>query len=222
MHDPADSEWMTLGFGVTALGASFHNDWTLQADDRRDHLTHLYRPQGDPTPILLLIEDLLRLRNSGLDGTEIDLLWQATDVSYGVPGIAGEEREWLDEVLAWAVPLARGRGACADSVMTYPTCVPNGTSPAAATHRRLTAQVLDLVELLDQDGHGDTPLGATRAALRRCATTVCAELAFRFLVGALSRFAVRLSPAHYSRLEHLGTAFGYGPHVVDAAAYLVI
>ncbi|MFF4321221.1 hypothetical protein [Streptomyces sp. NPDC001568] len=222
MHDLADREWVTLGFGVTALGASFHNDWILQADDRRDYLTRLYLPEGDPTPIVLLIEDLLRLRDSGLGGTEIDLLWQATDVSLGVPGIGGEEREWLDEVLAWAVPLARGRGACADSVTTYPACVPHGTSPAAAAHRRLTAQVLDLVELLDQDEHGDTPVDGTRAALRRCATTVCADLAFRFLVSALMRFAVRLSPAHYGCLERLGTAFGYGPHVVDPAAYLVI
>ncbi|MGW7318917.1 hypothetical protein [Streptomyces sp. NPDC054865] len=164
---------------------------------------------------------LLRLRDPGLSGTEIDLLWQATDVSFGVPAIGGEEREWLDEVPAWAVPLARGRGASTGSVTTYPACVPDGASPAAAEHRRLTAQVLDLVELLDKDGHGDTPLGATRAAPRRCATTVCAELAFRFLVSALMRFAVRLSPARYGRLERLGTAFGYGPHVVDAAAFLV-
>ncbi|MFJ3636512.1 hypothetical protein [Streptomyces sp. NPDC090112] len=219
MHDLPEHDWVTLDFGVTALGASFHSDWILQADDRRDHLNHLYQPEGDPTPVLLLIEDLLRLRDSGLSGTEIDLLWQSTDVALGVPGIAGEEREWSDEVLAWAVPLAQGRGARTDSVTTYPACVPDGPSSAAAAHRRLTNQVLDLVELLSQDGAGDTPLDATRAALRRCASTVCSELAFRFLISALMRFAVRLSPLHYGRMERLGASFGYGPHVVDAAAY---
>ncbi|MFF3019465.1 hypothetical protein [Streptomyces sp. NPDC057939] len=51
---------------------------------------------------------------------------------------------------------------------------------------------------------------AASAVLRRCATTVCAELAFRSLLSALVRFAVPLSPAHYGRLGSLGAVFGSG------------
>ncbi|WP_326594080.1 hypothetical protein [Streptomyces sp. NBC_01294] len=223
MHNPvAERDELTFGFGATDLGSSFHGDWVLYAETELDHITHWYGPEGGPTRLLLLIEDLLRLRDSGLDGEEINLLWRATDPQLGgSPEIRGQEREWLDRVLAWAVPVALARGASVESCTTYPVCVPDGTSAAAAEHRRLTAEVVDLVGLLNQHCESHTPLDATQAALRRCAETLCAELAFRSLLCAASHFSTQLSPATYSRLERLSTAFGYGPHVVDAVKYLM-
>ncbi|MEU6760531.1 hypothetical protein [Streptomyces sp. NPDC046685] len=224
MHDPAaQNEWVVFDFGVTALGASFHGDWILDAEDELEHvLTYLGPPEGDPTGIALLIEDILRLRDSGLDGDELNLLWRATDPPHGgSPEFRGAERAWLEQLLAVAVPLAGARGASEADCTTYHRCVPDGTGAAAVEHRRLAAEVVDLVGLLDQSQPwAHTPLEQTRQALVRCAETVCSELAFRFLVNAAHQFCSRLSLETYGRLERLSAAFGHGPHVVDAVKYL--
>ncbi|MEU6164172.1 hypothetical protein [Streptomyces tanashiensis] len=225
MHNPeAQHEWMDFDFGVTALGASFHGDWVLDAEDELDHVrTYLGAPECDPMGLTLLIEDVLRLENSGLDGEELNLLWRATDPPHGgSPEIRGAERAWLERLLDLAVPLARSSGASEADCTSYPACGAGGPSAAAVEHRRLAADVVELVEILDQrQGWSREPPEQTRDALVRCAETVCSELAFRFLLRAANQFCTRLSPETYSRLERLGAAFGYRPHVVDAVRYLV-
>ncbi|MFJ8534126.1 hypothetical protein [Streptomyces sp. NPDC093591] len=230
MHDPAaQHEDMTFDFGATALGASYHGDWMLDAENELDHVVRWYGldgdladSEGDPTGLLLLIEDVLRLRESHLQGEELNVLWRATDQPLGgSPEIRGRERAWLDELLSVVVPFAQTLGASPASCATYPACVPDGTSPAAAEHRQRTAEVVDLVALLNQQGNDPIPLPDMRAALVRCAETVCSELAFRFLLRAMQRYRMPLTPQIYTRLETLGSAFGYGPHVVDEIANLV-
>ncbi|MGF0171146.1 hypothetical protein ACQF36_11680 [Streptomyces sp. Marseille-Q5077] len=221
MHDPAAQHGdMTFDFGVTELGTSFHQDWTRYAGTVVEHVHNSYGFEGDPGRVLLLIEDLLRLRDSRLDGRDLHLLWSTTDDG-GSPWILGRERAWLDELLAAVVPLAQTRDASPASCTTYPACVPDGTSPAAAEHQLRTPEVVDLVALLNQQGDDHIPLPDMRAALIRCAETVCAELAFRFLLRATRRYWMPLTPQIYTRLENLGNAFGYGPHVVDGVANLV-
>ncbi|MGW7052951.1 hypothetical protein [Streptomyces sp. NPDC054887] len=222
MHNPvAERDDLIFDFGATDLATTFHLDWTNYADDALDHIAQRYGTQGDPTSVLLVIEDLLRLRTSVLRGEEIGLLWRATGISLGAPHLPGKEREWLDEVLSFLVPIARSRGASVASCSTVPPCVPDGASPAAIEHRRLTPEVVALVGLLSQSRQSDVPLGLTRTTLRRCAETVCAELAFRFVLCAANSWGTRLSPETYGRLERLSAAFGHGPHVVDAVRYLV-
>ncbi len=222
MHNPvAERDDLTFDFGATELATSFHRDWSSYADSALDHIAQQYGTQGDPARILLLVEDLLRLRASVLSGEEIGLLWRAADISLGAPDMPGKEREWLDEVVSSVVPIARSRGASGASCSTFPPCVPDGASPAALEHRRLTAEVVALVGLLSQSRRSDAPLGPAQATLRRCAETVCAELAFRFMLCAVNCFGTRLSPEAYDRLERLSTAFGHGQHVVDAVKYLV-
>ncbi|MEV7559190.1 hypothetical protein [Streptomyces sp. NPDC089795] len=221
MHNPvAERDDLAFDFGATALGRSFHYDWTNYAVSPLDHIAQRYGEKGDPTPILLLVEDLLRLRDSDLSGGEINLLWCATDIALGAPVTAGKERDWLQEVVSFVVPLAKSRGASTAACSTYPECVPDGTSPAAVEHRRLTAEVVELVGLLNQRSGHEVPLASMQEALRRCAESVCTELAFRFLLCAANHFYAQLSPATYGRLERLGTAIGYGPHVVDGVRYL--
>ncbi|MEG3630712.1 hypothetical protein [Streptomyces poriticola] len=228
MHDPAaQHDWVVFDFGVTGLGASFHGDWVLYSGTALEHaLTHLggSDPEPDPERVLLLIEDVLRLRDSGLSGEDLSALWRATGTPMdGQPEIGGREHAALDRLLAMAVPLARARGASRERVTTYPSCVPDGASPAAVEHRRRTADIVSLAGLLGREGPEGADLrpAATRRAVVRCAETVCAELAFRFLLCAVGSFAVPLSPASYARLEEVAAAFGYGPHIVDAVEYLV-
>ncbi|MEW2136552.1 hypothetical protein AB0892_08095 [Streptomyces sp. NPDC005409] len=220
MHDPAGQhEHVTFDFGVTRLGASFHQDWSSNADTPLEHVLNLYGPDGDPGFVLPIVEDILRLRDSCLDGQDLHLLWSA--IGDGTPWILGRERVWLDELLSAIIPLAQARGASPASYTTYPVCVPVGASAAAAEHRQLAAEVVDLVGLLDQvQPWAHTPLEQTRQSLIRCAETVCSELAFRFLVNAPHQFCSRLSLDTYGRLERLSAAFGHGPHVVDTVKYL--
>ncbi|MGW2561583.1 hypothetical protein ACWCXB_20465 [Streptomyces sp. NPDC001514] len=224
MHEPAvQQEWVDFDFGVTALGASFHGDWCLTADDALDHVRAYYGTEGDPTGLILLIEDILRLRDSSLTGDELNLLWSAAESpGGGSPEIRGAERPWLELLLGAVTTLARARGASEQDCTVHPGCVPEGTTAAAAEHHRLTADVLDLIGLLDQ-GRSELrmPLAPTQEALRKCAVTVCSELAFRFLLNALNQAWAGLSPESYGRLERLGTAFGYGPYVVDRLQYLM-
>lgn len=229
MHDrESQHEWMDFDFGVTALGSSFHGDWVLDAEDELDHVrAYLGAPEGDPTGLILLVEDILRLRDSGLDGEELNLLWRATDPPYGgSPEIRGAERAWLERLLDVAVPLARASGASEADCSSYPPCGVGGQSAVAVEHRRLAADVVELVGSLGQRPDRshvplEPPLEPVRDALVRCAETVCSELAFRFLLRAADKLCSRLSPVTYRRLERLGAAFGYGPHVVDAVRYLV-
>jgi hypothetical protein len=223
MHDPAaQRDEIVFDFGLTALGASFHGDWCLDAEDELDHVLTYLGPEGEPAGLSLLVEDILRLRDSGLDGGELGLLWHATDPPHGgAPEIRGAERAWLDRLLSVVVPLATARGASKESCTNHPGCVPDGTSAAAVEHRRLAGEVVELTGLIDQRAEGHMPLPATREALVRCAETVCSELAFRFLLHAANQFWSRMSPETYSRLERLSAAFGHGPHVVDAVRYLV-
>ncbi|KUH38243.1 hypothetical protein [Streptomyces kanasensis] len=224
MHDPAAHRDDTVfDFGVTALGASFHGDWCLDAENEIDHVFTYLGQQGDPSGLLLLIQDLLRLRDSDLSDDELTLLWHATDPPLGgAPELQGTARAWFDRLLAVVVPLAQSRGAAAASCSTYPACVPAGTSPAAVEHRRMTAEVVELVDMLDErQSWSHRPLTPTRQALVRCAETVCSELAFRFLLGSADLFCSRLTTVIYERLGRLSAAFGHGPYVVDAVRHLV-
>lgn len=223
MHDPvAERDELVFDFGATALGASFHADWSLDATDEHDHIVRYLGPEGDPAGLLLLIEDLLRLRESELQDEELNLLWRATDPPRGgSPEIRGAERAWLDRVLSVAVPLALRRGASDGACSSFAACVPDGTSAAAVEHRRLTGEVVEIIGLLNQRAEGHAPLPATQRALVRCAETVCAELAFRILLSSANQFWAQLSPETYGRLEHLSRTFGHGPHVVDAVRYLM-
>ncbi|MFJ7588307.1 hypothetical protein ACIQZO_13165 [Streptomyces sp. NPDC097617] len=218
MHDPAaQQDWVDFDFGITGLGASFHGDWYLTADDALDHVRAYLGAEGDPAGLVLLIEDILLLRDSALTGDELNLLWRATDPSGGgSPEIRGAERAWIEQLLGAVTTLARGRGASDQDCTAHPGCVPDGRTVAASQHRRLTADVLELIDLLDQ-GRSDLhmPLAPTQEALRRCALTVCSELAFRFLLNALYQSWAQLSLKSYGRIERLGTAFQYGPYVVD-------
>ncbi|MFE2528423.1 hypothetical protein ACFXEL_29810 [Streptomyces sp. NPDC059382] len=223
MHNPAaQQDWLDFDFGVAALGASFHGDWCLTADDAIDHVRAYLGTEGDPTGPVLLIEDILLLRDSVLTGSELNLLWRATDPpGGGSPEIRGAERAWFEQLLSEATTVARGRGASERDCTVQPECVPDGKTAAASQHRRLTVAVLELIDLLDE-GLSDLhmPLAPTQEALRRCATTVCSELAFRFLLHALNQSSPQLSLESYGRIEGLGTAFGYGPYVVDRLLYL--
>ncbi|MGW0395507.1 hypothetical protein ACWDYJ_32460 [Streptomyces sp. NPDC003042] len=128
----------------------------------------------------------------------------------------------MEQLLDAVTALARARGASEGTRTVHPRCVPDGTTAAAAEHRRLTTDVLELIGLLDE-GRADLrmPLALTREALRACAVSVCSELAFRFLLNALNQGWAQLTPESYGRLERLGTAFGYGPYVVDRLQYLM-
>ncbi|OEJ37107.1 hypothetical protein AR457_34385 [Streptomyces agglomeratus] len=223
MHDPATHRDDTdFDFGVTALGSSFHGDWCLDVEHELDHVTNYLGPEGDPGGLVLLVEDLLRLRDSDLSGDELGLLWHATDPPLGgAPEIRGAERAWLDRLLSVVVPLARARGASEASCTTYLRCGPGATHPVVVEHRGLMAEVVELIGRLDQRAEGHSPLPRTREALVRCAETVCSELAFRFLLQAAGQYWSRLSPETYERLERLSAAFGHGPYVVSAIRYLV-
>ncbi|MFJ3205619.1 hypothetical protein [Streptomyces sp. NPDC086989] len=220
MHDlDLHDDWMTSDFGITDLCGSYHNDWPLTAAGPVEHALAYWGPDTDPTGLVLILEDLIRLDRSPLTHAELDLLWQAPGDSLGgSPTFGGAPRAWLDQLLAALGPLAQTRGA-EESLWTTPTtCMPNGTEPSAQERQRLAPQVLDLTGLLDgarasRQGESFT---ATRTAIESYASKVCPELAFRFLLHALDRFDCSLSTEDYSRLEEVGKGFRYGPYVVDA------
>ncbi|MFB8395815.1 hypothetical protein [Streptomyces yangpuensis] len=225
MHDPeAQHEWLAFDFGVTGLCGSYHNDWPLDAPGPVEHALAYWGPDGDPTGLILVLEDLVRLDRSPLTPAELDLLWEAPgDPLGGSPTFGGARRAWLDQLLAALAPLALSRGASESQWAALTVCMPDGTGPAAVGHQRLMTEVLDLTSLLDgaRAAREGESFVATRAAIERCAREVCPELAFRFLLHALARFDCPVSAEVYSRLERVSTAFGHGPYVVEAHRHRV-
>ncbi|MFF5922725.1 hypothetical protein ACFY8C_31050 [Streptomyces flavochromogenes] len=219
MHEPDTfHDWVDDDFGATALGSSYHNDWSRYTDDPIDHALNYLGPTGDPAFLILLIEDLQRLFSSPLSGEELGRLWGALGDPLGAsPAFDGAERPWFHRLLEAVTRLAVARGAREAQWADLPGCSPEPTGTVAAEHQRLVPEVLGVAGLLDQGRVDDRgPALATRSAIERCVTLVCPELAFRFLLHALGRFGCSLSPADYTRLRSLSSAFGHGPFVVSA------
>ncbi|MFD3537504.1 hypothetical protein [Streptomyces sp. NPDC058664] len=224
MHEPAvHRDWVEDDFGVTALGSSYHNDWSRYTNDPIEHALTYLGPTGDPAFPVLLIEDLQRLVSSPLSGEELGRLWGALGGALGgSPTFAGAERAWFHRLLAAVTRLAVARGAREAQWAELPACTPEPPGTVAAEHQRLMPEVLAMTGLLDRARAGEGGLAlATRQAIERCVTLVCPELGFRFLLHALGRFGCGLTVPEYTRLEELSSAFGHGPFVVDAHRYLL-
>ncbi|WP_274564979.1 hypothetical protein [Streptomyces spiramyceticus] len=231
MHDPIPSEpELCFDFGITGLGASYHGDWTLDAKDERDHITHLMAQSEGTRALLLLIEDVLRLKRSSLADSEINALWRLTDSSPhdGSPEIGNRVPQWLDDILSVVVPMAEKRGTAKASWSAVERCAQGPKTPESGPndavsheHQMLVTEVADLIQGLKPRQEADISLKEAKGALQRCAETVCSELAFRFTVCAYSAFYARLSRDTYRHMEHISARFGHGPHVVGAVEYLI-
>ncbi|MFE9137538.1 hypothetical protein [Streptomyces sp. NPDC007355] len=224
MHAPVlHRDWVDDDFGVTALGSSYHNDWSRYTNDPIDHALSYLGPTGDPAFPILLIEDLRRLVFSPLSDEELGRLWGALGDPLGAsPTFDGAERAWLHRLLEAVTRLAVKRGAREAQWAELPGCSPEPTDSVAAEHQRLIPEVLVMTGLLDRARDGDSgPALATRLAVEGCVTLVCPELGFRFLLHALDRFGCDLRMPDYTRLKNLSSAFGHGPFIVSAHRYLL-
>ncbi|MEU0275357.1 hypothetical protein [Streptomyces sp. NPDC006307] len=219
LHDSAlTPDDLTFDFGITGLGGSFHGDWILDAESEQQHIAAMtgFTEHGIVSQ-LLLIEDVLRLRDSALTGAEVSTLWELTNSNAfdGSPSIKGRECVWLDEVLAVVVPVVERFGAPTSSWTSIAPCLPHHD------HQALAGEVKAVPDLVrPRQNAGVTPHEA-RAAVNRCADTVCPELAFRFALHALTAFHSSVSPQVFDRLGDLGSRFGYGEYVVGRIDYLV-
>ncbi|MFF8387339.1 hypothetical protein ACF053_27365 [Streptomyces kanasensis] len=217
MHDSAlTPDDLTFDFGITALGGSFHGDWILDAESEQQHIAMMTgSTQHGIVNQVLLIEDLLRLRDSALTDAEISTLWELTNSNAfdGSPSIKDREREWLDEVLAVVVPVVQRFGAPESSWTSVAPCPPH--------HQAVVGEVKAVLNLVRPRQNAGVTLTEARAAVNRCADTVCPELAFRFALHAFTAFHSSISPQVFDRLGRLGSRLGYGEYVVGRIDYLV-
>ncbi len=200
-------------FGITHLASMFHQDWRGRGS--ASDVVASYVAQTSLPYAFALAEDALRLEEAGDDG-EVEVLWACATGSYhrlDVDGITG--LDWVRVIVDQCNLRLLEVGS--------PALRAVGRSPYGELSAEVVAEIdaieADLIEAIDRESWASIP-GFVRE-LRKCATAVCPELAFRVLLRVLMEYSCPIGRVQYERFVNLGGDFSYGEFVVSRIEFLV-
>jgi hypothetical protein len=204
-----------MEFGLPHVTRAFHRYWREEVGSDVDVLT-AYTVDMPAYLVEAVLIDALRLADSDVAAWAIEALWSlGTEQRHVLRDEGREGRGWLRLVIG----LYRDhlRSAAPDSPATAP---PN-------PYLHLTGSVLDEIRLV-ADGMLIESLSPHRRyvpgvvpALELVAARACPDLAFRFLLQALTAFGPGISRGQYERYVALGEQFEYGELLVEGYEHLV-
>ncbi|MDH6125931.1 hypothetical protein [Kitasatospora sp. GP82] len=205
-----------MEFGLPHLARAFHRYWREEEGSDVDVLM-AYTVDMPAYKVEAALIDALRLADSDVPTWAIEALWSlGTEQLHVLRDEGREGRDWLrlvirlyrEHLLAEAPP---------GSLTSAP--------PNAYVH--LTGAVLDEI-LLVSNGMLNGSLSPQRRyvpgvvpALEQVAAYACPDLAFRFLLRALTAFGPGISQGQYERYVALGEKFEYGEFLVQGYEHLV-
>ncbi|MFF3836543.1 hypothetical protein [Streptomyces sp. NPDC001930] len=202
-----------MEFGLTHLVRAFHLNWRYEGSDIEVLTSYTDRMPPDLVEAALL--DAGRLAEPTVPAWVFTTLWSiGTERSHDLQEHGRDSEEWLRQI----IELCRGR--LRREGQNYPENIP--PSP----YRHLTGAVLDEIllvspELLER-AHREkwSSIPGTVPALHHVAEHVCPDLAFRYLLRALTLYSPPVSRSQYDRYVDLGRQLEYGELLVEGYEHL--
>ncbi|WP_329578730.1 hypothetical protein OG500_09830 [Kitasatospora sp. NBC_01250] len=201
-------------FGLPHLGQVFHHSWR---DEWPTEVEALARYVDGAAPYLVeaVLSDALRLADPAVPTWVFETLWSVgTERRLELRSAGIDPRDWLLRIIRLCRERLDREG------IGHPQVV--GRSP----YEHLTGLVLDEIMIvtpglleLAQDSSWMTVPGVV-PALGHAAVHACPDLAFRFLLRALT-YGPQLTRKQYERYVELGRRFEYGPFLVAGHEHLM-
>ncbi|MGI5398878.1 hypothetical protein ACQEVG_05350 [Streptomyces sp. CA-135486] len=200
-------------FGITHLASLFHQDWRMSGS-ARDVVVD-YVGQTSAPYAVALAEDALRLMASGAAGT-VETLWECiTGSNYRLDVNEVNGLDWVREIAVICEASLRGAGLPASREV--------GESLYGGLTERVVAEIDEigpaLVETIERNSWKGIP--SATSELRKCATEICPELAFRIFLRVLMEYSFNINRRQYVRFVELGHEFSYGDFVVSRTEFLI-
>ncbi|GAB7188570.1 hypothetical protein ATKI12_8401 [Kitasatospora sp. Ki12] len=201
-------------FGLPHLGQVFHHSWRDDWATEAQALAY-YTAGMPPHLVEALLVDALRLAAPAVPTWVFETLWAVGSerrLNFRSEGI--DPRDWLLGIIRMCRERLRAEG------------IDPSEEVAPSPYQYLTGAVLDEIMIvapglleLAQDSSWKSIPGAV-PALSHAAGHVCPDLAFRFLLRALT-YAPQITRKQYDRYVALGRQFEYGELVVDGYQHLM-
>ncbi|KMO99437.1 hypothetical protein [Streptomyces roseus] len=157
-----------------------------------------------------LLEDALRVLESGLSPREVDILWCAASKRSYRPEFFGiDGRAWLRQVVDVSVERIR---------QDDPSfrVAPAGTAPAASFAADVLAEVASVADALRSvEGHPHYRVPDVVLTLEKTVMDVDPDLGFRMLLRVLKAYQITIGEARLARYRDLGERLGYDECVVE-------
>ncbi|MFJ3925788.1 hypothetical protein [Streptomyces sp. NPDC090022] len=157
-----------------------------------------------------LLEDALRVLESGLSPREVDILWCAASKRSYRPEFFGiDGRAWLRQVA----------DVCAERIRQDDPSfkvAPVGSAPAASFADDVLAEVESIADALRRvEEHPHYMVPDVVRTLGRTVTDVDPDLGFRMLLRVLKAYQITVGEARLARYQTLGERLGYDECVVE-------
>ncbi|MFF1872600.1 hypothetical protein [Kitasatospora herbaricolor] len=201
-------------FGLPHLGQVFHHSWRDEWATEAQALAY-YADGMPPYLVEALLVDALRVSAPAVPPWVFETLWAVgTERRLELRNEGIDPREWLLGVVRLCRERLRAEG------LTPPEEVP------ASPYQHLTGDVLDEIMIvtpglleLAQDSSWKSIPGVV-PALSHAAVHACPDLAFRFLLRALT-YGPQITRKQYERYVELGRRFEYGQFLVPGYEHLM-
>ncbi|GAA1069001.1 hypothetical protein GCM10009665_75310 [Kitasatospora nipponensis] len=203
-----------LEFGLTHLVRAFHLNWRYEGSDIEVLTSYVDRMPTDLVEAALV--DALRVADPAVPAWVFETLWLVgTERSHDLRAHGREPAAWLQQII----------GLCRGRLEKEGWSSPRSALPSP--YGRLTGSVLDEITVVSaallESALRDkwTYVPGVVPALSHVAGHACPDLAFRFLLRALTLFGPQITRGQYERYVALGAQFEYGELLVEGYDHLV-
>lgn len=218
--DPGRRDFV-FDFGLSALASLFSGSWQYEGTVR-ENIERLVLADAGLAPgsqAAVLLDDVLRLRESPLSTETITTLWQAASNGGLGGGIDVEGRDWLGQIADVCRERLREVAPAYEAAPIVPRAYPAGLTEQVRGELQEVAPALAArtVNSYDHETTGSTVTNA----LDQVVGLVDPDLGFRLFLRVLDGLSVPLTREQYGRYVSIGDAFGYGGYLVSEVEGLV-
>ncbi|MFI1360311.1 hypothetical protein ACH4TV_43040 [Streptomyces sp. NPDC020898] len=212
--DPGRRDFV-FDFGLSALTSLFSGSWQYEGTVR-ENIERLVLADAGLAPgsqAAVLLDDVLRLRESPLSTDTITTLWQAASNGSLGGGIDAEGRDWLGQIVDVCRQRLREVAPAYEAAPFVPRTYPVGLTEEVRGELREVVPAL-AVRTANSYDHDITDSTVTNA-LEQVVDLVDPDLGFRLFLRVLDALSVPLTRGQCGRYVSIGEAFGYGGDLVS-------
>ncbi|WP_105973069.1 hypothetical protein [Streptomyces geranii] len=212
--DPGRRDFV-FDFGLSALASLFSGPWGYEGTVR-ENIERLVLADAGLAPgsqAAVLLDDVLRLRESPLSADTITTLWLAASNGDPGGGVDVEGRDWLGRIADVCRERLREVAPGYEAAPVVPRAHPAGLTEEVRGELREMAPAL-ATRTVNSHGHEVTGSAATNA-LEQVVGLVDPDLGFRLFLRVLDGLSVPLTRERRGRYVSIGERFGYGEYLVS-------